>query len=64
MIRFKRNYVKRQGQGSDATGPTQWEKCVVALGRCRKRRRDEEKKSRLAIGNLDQKSLGDIEKGF
>jgi hypothetical protein len=38
------------------TGPAQWEKWVAALGWCGKRRRDEEKKGRLAAGNLDQKS--------
>jgi hypothetical protein len=28
------NYLKRQGQGSGATGPAHWEKWVVTLGRC------------------------------
>jgi hypothetical protein len=35
------NYLKRQGQGSGATGPVHWEKWVAALGRCG--RRDEMK---------------------
>jgi hypothetical protein len=32
------------------------EKWVTVLGQCGKRRRDEEKKSRLVAENLDQKS--------
>jgi hypothetical protein len=32
---------KRHGQGCGATGPAHWEKWVVALGRCGKRRQDE-----------------------
>jgi hypothetical protein len=43
-IGFERNYLKWLGQGSGATGPTQWEKWVAALGWRGKRRRDEEKK--------------------
>jgi hypothetical protein len=43
-IGFKRNYLKRQGQGSGATGQVRCEKWVMALGRCGKMRRDEEKK--------------------
>jgi hypothetical protein len=46
-IWFKRNYVKRQGQDSGATRPAQWKKRVAVLGRCGKRRRDEEKKVEL-----------------
>jgi hypothetical protein len=38
---FQRNYLKRQGQGSSATGPAHREKWVAALGRCEKRRREE-----------------------
>jgi hypothetical protein len=49
------NCLKKQGQGSGATGPAHWEKWVAALGRCGKRRRDEEKNT-LAVWNLDQKS--------
>jgi hypothetical protein len=40
-IGFKRNYLKRQGQGSGVTGSTHWEKWVTALRQCGKRRRDE-----------------------
>jgi hypothetical protein len=43
-------------QGSGARRPVRWKKWVAALGRCGNRRHDEEKKSRLAVGNLDQKS--------
>jgi hypothetical protein len=32
MIGFKRNYLKRQGHDSGATGLAQWEKWVTALG--------------------------------
>jgi hypothetical protein len=46
---LKRNYVKRQGQGSGARRPARWEKWVAALGRCGKRRRDEEEKSRSKL---------------
>jgi hypothetical protein len=38
---FRRNYLKRQGQCSGATGPAHWEKWVTTLGQCGKRRRDE-----------------------
>jgi hypothetical protein len=41
----------------------QWEKWVMALGWCGKRRHDEEIKSVLATGYLDQKSYGNVEKG-
>jgi hypothetical protein len=54
-IGFKRNYRKGRGKVvvrlAGAMG-----KWVTTLGRCGKRRRDEEKKSRLATGNLDKKS--------
>jgi hypothetical protein len=40
-VGFKRNYLKKQGQGSDATGPAHWEKWVATLSRCGRRRRDE-----------------------
>jgi hypothetical protein len=33
-IGFKRNHIKRQGQGCGVTGPAQWEKWAVALIRC------------------------------
>jgi hypothetical protein len=39
------NYLKRQGQGSGATGPVHREKWVTALSRCG--RRDEMKKINL-----------------
>jgi hypothetical protein len=42
-IGFKMNYLKRQGQGSGATGSAHWEKWVATLGRCGKRRRGEKK---------------------
>jgi hypothetical protein len=51
-IVFKINYLKRQGQSSDATGPPHWEKWVAALGQ----RRDEEKKCRLAIENWTKRA--------
>jgi hypothetical protein len=57
-IRFKRNYLKRQGQGSGTTELAQLEKWVTALGQCGKGRRDEEKKSRLAAGNWTKRSMG------
>jgi hypothetical protein len=37
----KRNYLKRQGQGTGASGWSR-EKWVTTLGQCGKRRRDEE----------------------
>jgi hypothetical protein len=40
-IGFKRNYPKKQGQGSSVTRPAHWEKWVTTLGRCGRRRRDE-----------------------
>jgi hypothetical protein len=43
-IEFKRNYLKRQGQGSAATDWHYGKKWIAALGPCGKRRRDEEKK--------------------
>jgi hypothetical protein len=46
-IRFKMYYLKRQGQGSGATGPVHWEKWVTTLGRCG--RRDEMKNKIINI---------------
>jgi hypothetical protein len=40
-ILFKMNYLKRQGQGSGATGLAHWEKWVTALGWCGRRGGDE-----------------------
>jgi hypothetical protein len=42
---LKRNYVKRQEQGSGATGPAHWGKWVTTLGLCGKGKRDEERKA-------------------
>jgi hypothetical protein len=54
-IGFKRNYLKRRGQGSSATG---WHDGKNGSRRWAGVERGDEmkKKSRLAIENLDQKS--------
>jgi hypothetical protein len=57
------NYLKRQGQGRGATGPAHWKKWVVALGRCGKRRQDEEKKYTIC-GEFGPKELREYRKRF
>jgi hypothetical protein len=62
-IGFKINYLKRQGQTSGATGPAHWEKWFMALGRCGKRRRDEEKKY-TSYGEFGPKEFSEYRKRF